>query len=951
MKKHLAVLMLLTSLSVLGQIPSYYNDVNLTLTGTNLKDELATKIISTHNTFLSYTPGVWNALKQTDLDPTDPTKVILIYGWNDSDSDITNDRTRGRDDNGGGSGVWNREHVYSKSLANPNLGTSGPGADAHNLRPCDAQRNSSRSNRKFASGSGTASYITAQGNWYPGDEWKGDVARMMMYMYLRYGNQSLPINIGVGTTTPTDPNMINLFLEWNAEDPVSDLEKQRNPVLEIEQGNRNPFIDNPALATQIWGGPQAEDLFNTGGGTDTQAPSNPSGLIASNTTSTTVDLAWTAATDNVAVTGYNIFSGTTQIGTTTTSSFNVTGLTAGTSYTFYVKAFDTAGNVSANSNGVSVTTTGGSGGSGTTTELIISEYVEGSSFNKAIEIANFTGSTVNLSEYSLRKTTNGDNSWGSTLNLSGQLANGEVYVVAHVNASTAIKNEADITISAGAMNFNGNDAVALFKNSSLIDLVGTPSSSSNFGKDVTLQRKSSVTSPNTSYVTSEWNSLSSDTISDLGTHTVDGSTTTPDTQAPTAPSGLTASNTTQTGVNLAWNAATDNTAVTGYDVYQGSTKVATVTTLNYSVTNLTASSSYSFSVRAIDAAGNTSSSSNAVSVTTLDIPDTQAPTTPSLTVSNITETTVSLTWNAATDNTAVTGYDVYQGSTKIATVTTLSYNVVNLTPDTTYSFTVRAFDAAGNVSIASNTASITTLPTTPVLTYCNSKGNNVNYEYIDNVVIGGISNSTSANAGYGDFTNLTGNLSFGSNTIVVSAGFTSSSYTENWAVWIDLNQNGTFESSEQLVTGSSSSSGNLSYSFNIPTTAKLGNTRMRVSMKWNGAPTACETFSYGEVEDYTVNIGTSSRSLDITSVDIDGELGDEDPIFDANVYPNPAINFINISLRDQRDSSYKIINTLGQIVKTGTIERNIDVSNLNNGMYIIEVSDGQKLLTKKFIKK
>jgi hypothetical protein len=65
---------------------------------------------------LSYTPGVWDALKQTDLDPTDPTKVLLIYGYNDSDSDITNDRTRSKDLNGGNQGNWNREHVYPRSL-------------------------------------------------------------------------------------------------------------------------------------------------------------------------------------------------------------------------------------------------------------------------------------------------------------------------------------------------------------------------------------------------------------------------------------------------------------------------------------------------------------------------------------------------------------------------------------------------------------------------------------------------------------------------------------------------------------------------------------------------------------------------------------------------------------------------------------------------------------------
>jgi hypothetical protein len=73
---------------------------------------------------------------ETDLDPTDPTKVLLIYGYNDSDSDITNDRTRSKDLNGGNQGNWNREHVYPRSLGNPNLGSEGPGS-AHHLRASD----------------------------------------------------------------------------------------------------------------------------------------------------------------------------------------------------------------------------------------------------------------------------------------------------------------------------------------------------------------------------------------------------------------------------------------------------------------------------------------------------------------------------------------------------------------------------------------------------------------------------------------------------------------------------------------------------------------------------------------------------------------------------------------------------------------------------------------------
>ncbi|PQJ23132.1 endonuclease [Tenacibaculum sp. SG-28] len=250
-----------TILSIAQQ--DYYNDVDLSKTGLALKEELAIKIINTHTNFLVYTPGVWEACKATDVNPENSAEVLLIYGY--SESGVTA-RTRGINENGGNSDDWNREHVYPKSLGDPNLGTSGAGSDAHSLRPCDAITNSNRSNKKFISGTGNSGSVS--GGWYPGDEWKGDVARMMMYMYLRYDTQCLPKNVAIGTTNTTDENMIDLLLEWNAEDPVSEVEEQRNSYHgntsnTYAQGNRNPFIDNPYLATKIWGGPDAEDKWAT----------------------------------------------------------------------------------------------------------------------------------------------------------------------------------------------------------------------------------------------------------------------------------------------------------------------------------------------------------------------------------------------------------------------------------------------------------------------------------------------------------------------------------------------------------------------------------------------------------------------------------------------------------------------------------------------------------------
>ncbi|SEE55192.1 Por secretion system C-terminal sorting domain-containing protein [Tenacibaculum sp. MAR_2010_89] len=845
--------LLLMSFAVFSQIPSYYNDVNLNQTGTSLKDALATKIISTHATNLTYTPGVWDALKQTDLDLTNNSKVVLIYGYSDSDGNYVTDRTRSKDDNGGSAGSqWNREHVYPKSLGNPNLGTSGAGADVHHLRPADISFNSQRSSKKFAQGSGNAG--DSSGGWYPGDEWKGDVARMMMYMYLRYGSQCLPKNVAIGTAAASDANMISLLLQWNAEDPVSNFEKQRNPIIQNLQGNRNPFIDNPAFATKIWGGPQAEDLFGNGNSNDTQAPTAPTNLTTSNITETTVNLSWNAATDNTGVAGYDVYRNSNKLTTVTSTNYQVTGLNASTSYNFYIKAKDAANNISIASNTVNITTTSAPT-SGTATDLLISEYIEGSSYNKAIELANFTGNTINLSNYTLKKASNGGG-WTSTLTLSGQLTNGKTYVIAHSSASATVKNKAQKT-DTSVLSFNGNDAVGLFKNNVLIDVIGNPTSSSTFAKDKTLQRKSSIKSPNSNYTTSEWNSLSKDTFNGLGLHSIDGGTPA-DTQAPTTPSNLTGSTITKTSVNLSWNASTDNTAVTGYDVYKGSTKITTVTTTNFNVTGLSAATSYNFYVRAKDAANNVSSSSNTITITTL-----------------------------------------------------------------------------------ANT-----------VTYCSSKGNNASYEYIDNVAIGGISNVTGNNNGSADFTAQTGNLTYGNNTIIVSAGFSSSSYTEFWKVWIDFNQNGTFETNEEVVSGSSSSSANLTSTFSVPSSAIAGKTRMRVSMKWNAAQSSCETFSYGEVEDYSVNIGSSSARNDknLTTKNY-AKLGNEAPLFNADIYPNPASNSISIKINDFRKANYRISNTLGQIIKKGRVSNSINVSDLNKGIYILDINDGNKSIIKKFIKK
>lgn len=203
-----------------AEYTDYYASIS-GVTDVQLKSALRT-LITQMNT-LTYDQARY-ILDDSDRDPARPGNVILIYN---------RASVSGAWDGGT---TWNREHVWPQSK----LGTASD-SDIQNLKPANPLINSNRGNLPFASGSG--SHGSVSGGYYPGDADRGDVARILLYMHVRW-------NLTINTSTVGD---LNLLLRWHIQDPVDAFERNRNEVLFNHQGNRNPFIDHPEFAERIWG--------------------------------------------------------------------------------------------------------------------------------------------------------------------------------------------------------------------------------------------------------------------------------------------------------------------------------------------------------------------------------------------------------------------------------------------------------------------------------------------------------------------------------------------------------------------------------------------------------------------------------------------------------------------------------------------------------------------------
>ncbi|MDZ7821033.1 MAG: endonuclease [Candidatus Marinimicrobia bacterium] len=404
--------------------PGYYDNA-----GGKIGDELR---LALHNIIDGHTQltydDVWDAFATTDLRGNDTiwdmyTGIEFIYGEDQSTgSDVYT--------------TYNREHSWPKSWANESYPMY---TDVFHLYPVQAYSNSHRSNLPYGEVGASVSYTTENGTkkgdardglgysgtvFEPIDEYKGDLARTYFYISTRYYTEDGAWDVpGMTDKCELKDWAVDMLLDWHRLDPVSQKELDRNEAVYALQGNRNPFIDEPAYADSVWDAAGGED------------PGTPGAAIDS-------------------------------------------------------------------------------------TKIFFSEHTEGSSYNKAIEIYNHTDTVIDLSLLELRLYSNGSLTPGSTLTLSSSLAAGEVFVVAHGSAGAEILAEADMT-SGGVTNFNGNDAIELYYNASLIDLLGEVGSDAVFAKDVTLVRKASILHGNRTYTSAEWDRHAQDEFAYLGSHFVE----------------------------------------------------------------------------------------------------------------------------------------------------------------------------------------------------------------------------------------------------------------------------------------------------------------------------------------------------------------------------------------------------------------------------------------------
>ena len=468
---------------------------------------------------------------------------------------------------------------------------------------------------------------------------------------------------------------------------------------------------------------------------DAQAPTAPTAVTSSAIKSSRFNLSWTASTDNVGVTLYEIFNGSTSLGTTNTTSYSAISLTPGTAYSITIKAKDAIGNTSAASAVLNVTTLNSDA---TILNTTVAPVIDGT---KESTWAGTNNNTANLVAGSVANSADLGGTWSALWD------NTNLYLFADITDNTITVNgtnwydndrieifidaNGDRTSTYGANDFQyyilpGQTAISETKQNatanvqvSNITVTGgyrvelkipfatlgiTPAALNKLGIDVQVGDNDgggTVKGKLAWYAIDDlaWSNPSLFGVAQLGAAATD-------IIAPGIPTGLVSSAITSTSFTLSWTASTDNVAVTGYEVFRNGISVGTTASTSISIIGLTSGVTYSMSVRARDAVPNWSAASAVLSVTTTDNIAPGIPT--GLVSSAITTTSFTLSWTASTDNVGVTGYEVFRNGISIGTTASTSLSITGLTSGVNYSMTVRARDAVPNWSAASAALSVTT---------------------------------------------------------------------------------------------------------------------------------------------------------------------------------------------------------------------------------------------------
>jgi len=534
LKKYLLILSVFPA-CIVAQIPEGYYSGTENLSGyalkTMLHEIISSKVYTYHYDDLKTLYGQTDIDRYYDYDATNTTYLLDIYSNNPTGTTAYHYTLNNIIGSASAEGQgWNREHMMPQSSFNSAYPMY---SDMFFVVPTDARINQLRSNYPYAKAGGTTYYNFTNGSkqasngtpnatytgrvYEPVDEFKGDVARTLLYFAVRYEGKLGTFNYTTNATDPTkDQNPLDgteekayenwyiaMLLNWHQQDPVSQREIDRNNSVYSIQKNRNPFVDHPEWISQIWNQT-----------TDNVAPAAPGSLSLTRNSAYFVNLTWQANMESDIV-GYRIYQNNVLVATTKTNAVTIDHLSPDSTYNFTVKAYDNGNLESPQSNTLAITTLANDVFA---RDLQIVKYLEGSNNNKALEIANRTGHKVNLNGYKLSIQYKGTAYYfAEPFELEGEIDNGESFVAVHPNAAFSCFNIADakFVTDAPSLTFSGSQYVDLSYKSGTVDAIGIKAQD-NSNSNRSLYRKTEFLNPNTIFDLGEWTTYPSDYCLDLG---------------------------------------------------------------------------------------------------------------------------------------------------------------------------------------------------------------------------------------------------------------------------------------------------------------------------------------------------------------------------------------------------------------------------------------------------